>query len=177
MEFWRSISCFDYPDYARAAARSFEKHLWYLSPRLIALAFFDDNITLEEKRELKNAFMAAQNSNSNPNQTKKTVPTRAAGICMSDTLATFVTINTKDFFDVMQISTEFMQKHESEWAQEESFKIGQRRAASLQVTNDVAERGVKLVSDVNQRTTRDPTQQAYLLQVIESHRQRFPKKW
>lgn len=147
--------------------------MWYLSPRLIALAFFDDAVGADEKKEMKKAYLTAQRSG----RTNSIVPNRAVKITMSDTLASFVTVDTKEFFEVMKISTEFMHRNERDWEQEESYKEGKIRSASLQVTNDVAERGVKLISDINNRTTRDPTQQAYLLQVVESHRKRYPKKW
>lgn len=42
------------------------------------------------------------------------------------------------------------------------------------VTNDVAERGVKLVADFNEKSTKDPLQQQYMLQVIEKHRRENP---
>ncbi|XP_039440673.1 uncharacterized protein LOC120421523 [Culex pipiens pallens] len=179
LEFWRTISSFDFPEYAETAARSFEKHLWYLSPRLIALAMFDDLVTHEEKRELKQAYLKAVDSDCalNRKKMKVDVPTRATKISLTDSLASFVTADTKDFFKIMTISTDFMLKNVQDWEGDEGYIVGKKRAASLQVTNDVAERGVKLISDFNQKATRDPAQQEYMLQVIESHRQRYPKKW
>lgn len=74
----------------------------------------------------------------------------------------------------MEISTTFMRKPAEEWCSDESYLDAKQRVASLTVVNDVAERGVKLISDFNMKSTRDPVQQQYLLQVIEEHRREYP---
>lgn len=145
-----------------------------MSPRLVALSFFDDAVAPEEKRKMKDVYLA---SVAKDQRKKKEVLTRASSIRTSDTLASFITTDTKEFFEIINISTDFMSKNESEWPAEESYQTGKKRSASLQVLNDVAERGVKLIADFNDKGTRDATQQGFMLQVIESHRKRFPKKW
>lgn len=42
----------------------------------------------------------------------------------------------------------------------------------MEVVNDCAERGVKLITDFKDQTT-DEEQQQYFLQVVEGHRQRI----
>ena len=44
----------------------------------------------------------------------------------------------------------------------------------MKVTNDVAERSVKMMSDFADKITADPSQREHLLQVVEFHRRRFP---
>lgn len=53
----------------------------------------------------------------------------------------------------------------------------QQRVKALAVVNDVAERAVKLVSDLNNSVTKDPEQHEYLLQVVEHHRKMKPMKY
>ena len=47
-------------------------------------------------------------------------------------------------------------------------------AARLRVTNDTAERGVKLISDFIGHITTSDFELQELLQVVEAHRQRYP---
>ena len=44
---------------------------------------------------------------------------------------------------------------------------------SVQLVNDVAERGVSLIQQFNASITRDEEQKQYLLQIVENHRQTF----
>ena len=41
---------------ATAAMKSFSNHLWYLSETLIGLAFFDDDVTVDEKIDMARAL-------------------------------------------------------------------------------------------------------------------------
>lgn len=43
-------------------------------------------------------------------------------VCRINTLASFVTVGTKDFFEVMKLSAEFMHKNKRDSAQEDSYK-------------------------------------------------------
>ena len=45
---------------------------------------------------------------------------------------------------------------------------------NLKVTNDTAERGVKLVSDFSKILTKDPEDLQNVLQVVEQHRREVP---
>ena len=45
---------------------------------------------------------------------------------------------------------------------------------SLKVVNDVAERGVKLITDFNNLLTKDEEQKQYVLQVVHKCRKLYP---
>jgi len=66
------------------------------------------------------------------------------------------------------------QYHSQSWSGLDEYKKAQEIASSLHVTNDTAERGVKLVSDYTKILTTDELQLQFLLQVVEEHRARFP---
>lgn len=51
------------------------------------------------------------------------------------------------------------------WGENEQYKRGQEIIGSLQVVNDTAERGVKLIQEFNSRITKNEDQKQYLLQV------------
>lgn len=176
IEFWKAINDFDYVDYAKTARKAFEKHLWYMSPRNIAFAFFDDMVTTEEKEAMRKAFLSriAEKTENGKRKIIQTTPTRATSINSSDTLSSFITADTKEFFEIMNISTSFLMNSAKKWSGDKCYLDAKQLVASLVVVNDVAERGVKLITDFNMKSTRDPVQQQYLLQVIEYHRKKYP---
>ena len=55
----------------------------------------------------------------------------------------------------------------------ESYWEVQKFVRSVKVTSDVAERGVKLMSDFATQITTDPKQRSCILQVLEHHGNKF----
>ena len=45
---------------------------------------------------------------------------------------------------------------------------------NLLVTNDTAERGIKMITDFNTSLVKDPNERQRLLQVVEYHRSKIP---
>jgi hypothetical protein len=54
----------EYPntEIAKPATRAFERHLWYLSETIVAFGFFDDAVTIEEKRSMVVALQEVEGS-------------------------------------------------------------------------------------------------------------------
>ena len=68
-----------------------------------------------------------------------------------------------------------MQQHTPDkWDDLPEYRTARSTVAALKVINDAAERGVKLVSDYTKVITRNEDQLQYLLQMVESHRRKFP---
>ena len=59
------------------------------------------------------------------------------------------------------------------WEDNDSYRNAQKFVRSVKVTNDVAERGVKLMSDFAAQITTDPEQRSCLVQVVEYNRKKF----
>jgi len=64
-------------------------------------------------------------------------------------LCDFVTKNTRKFFDVLDLSQEFLTEDPSTWAQNTTYIVAEETAKSLTVTNDMAEKGVALIQEYN----------------------------
>ena len=58
--------------------------------------------------------------------------------------------------------------------QDEAFLHGLSVVKSLQIVNDVAERGVQLITEFNTSTTPNEEQKQYLLQIEADHRKNMP---
>lgn len=148
-------------------------HLWYLSPETIALSFFDENVSLEEKRQLRNTLL----SQSPPDEstiTDRLIIPQSQMISLKDwNLHDFITENTINFLDRFEISKEFLRKDPSEWPNRADYKEAQALLSTLEVVNDNAERSVKLMENVNKTMTKNESMMQSKLLTITEYRKRF----
>ena len=76
--------------------------------------------------------------------------------------------------ELLGVNIEDLQAPPSEWTSIESYVEAKRVIDKLKVTNDVAERHVKMVSDFSCKITSDKEQRQCLLQMVEKHRKAYP---
>lgn len=88
-------------------------------------------------------------------------------------LEDFVTEKSLTLFNSMQLDTSFLEVHPSEWMGLDSYKKYRDIVKSIKVVNDCAERGVALITQFNDKLTKNEEQKQYLLQVVETHRKQF----
>src|SRR6218665_1084747 len=96
------------------------------------------------------------------------------GIVPQLTVSHFVSLNPKKFFDAMQIETDFLEQDPGRWDINAYYIISRKRVQQLKVVNYAAKHGASLIHNFNSVLTNQGEQKQYLLQVVESHRQRFP---
>ena len=159
----------EYPntEIAKAATTAFGRHLWYLSETLVALGFFDDAVTIEEKRLMVLSLKEVEGSDE---PLKRIQPFQHP---TTKKLHNFVTKSTINFFTILGLSHEFLQVDPSDWEFQPEYQESKRLVLSLKVINDLAERGVALIQEFNSSLTRNEEQKQYLLQVVENHRKKF----
>src|SRR6218665_2566106 len=80
----------------------------------------------------------------------------------------FVTQNTKKFFEILGIASDWLKNDPNLWSQ-----ATRQIVSGLSVVNDRAERGVALIQEYNQILTKDEGQKQALLQVVSEHRKQF----
>ncbi|KAG0715743.1 Cyclin-dependent kinase 8 [Chionoecetes opilio] len=85
-----------YPDKAVTAATVFGCHLW--SERRVALAFFNDHLAIETKREMMRALQEEEGSDDPPR--RATVELTSTDLAKK-TVASFVTSVTPSFFEIL----------------------------------------------------------------------------
>ena len=61
----------------------------------------------------------------------------------------FITENTKQFFIMLGMQTEFLDKNPKEWELMPHYQRGKQTAKSLKIANDVVEREVALIQNFN----------------------------
>ena len=162
-----ALTAYQNKEVAQAATTAFNRHLWYLSELLVGFAFFDDDVSVEEKR----LMIVALNKNPGSEEPLKRItpfiePTTKG-------LHDFVTTSTARFFKILGLSEDFLHRDPSQWQYEIEYKKNKDVAQSVKVVNDLAERGVALVQEFNSSLTRNEEQKQYLLQVVEHHRRQF----
>ena len=71
--------------------------------------------------------------------------------------------------------TNYFKVHVSEWENNEAFKEIKNFVKYLKVSNEPAERGIKLVIDFSNTLTKSNSQRANIIQVVQAHRRFHPK--
>lgn len=159
----------------KAASKKLERHLWYLGEELVGLAFFDSEISIEEKRRMLTAVKTRQGSVKNLKRLSCLPDTTIQDL----TIDLFVTTNTIEFFNKLGIDHTFLDTDPTNWYSRKDFQDGLKIVQSLEVTNDRAERCVALMSKYKNSLTKDEEQlQALLLNTYEHQKtfKNFTKK-
>lgn len=161
----------EYSDSAISAAilNKMKNHVWYLSEEAVALAFFDHEVSFEEKRKMVEKL-----------QSKKPVVNLKDNRSYSNlsefknySLSDFVSEKTLIFFNQFGLSTAFLQFDVSNWESSFEFEEAWTFCRDLFVVNDTAERGVKFIKDFNKVLTTDEDEKQCLLQIVEAYRQKY----
>src|SRR6218665_1574175 len=80
------------------------------------------------------------------------------GIVSQLTLSHFASLNTKKFFDAMQIETDFLEQDPGRWDSNEHYIISRKRVQQLKVVNYAAECGASLIQNFNSVITNQEEQ-------------------
>lgn len=153
-----------------AILKKMNNHMWYLSAEPMALAFFDSNVSLEQKRKMVERLAYDEPIIKVDQNRAVSKPQTFANHSLSD----FISNKTNNFFVRFGLSPEFLEFDPSTWETNESFKEGRVFCKNLAVVNDTAERGVKFMKDYNRILTNKEDEKQFLLQVVEAYRKKYP---
>lgn len=151
------------------AIKKFQNHLWYLSETLAPLSFFDDEVSVENKRRMVENLDRPENKN-NTTRFSLTSPNSIEDL----TLASFITRRALQFFDICRINTDFLAFDPAEWENQQSYTEGKSICSALTVVNDAAERTIGLYKDYHSHAKTDE-QREYIFQVVEKSRKDYKK--
>lgn len=148
-------------------------NLWYLSEETIALSFFDDNVSLDEKRQLRKTFLEQPHPDEDTAIDKLTIPFNQIKMLGNSELHHFITENTKNFFERFKIPEDFLRSDPSKWPTNDGYLEAKQMLSTLEVVNDYAERYVKLMEDYNRSITKDEETMQFLLLTVSEYRKKF----
>lgn len=172
LDFLKSIKKYSKNDanVSSTVLHKFSNHLWYLSEEPIGLAFFDDNVSMEDKRLLCKTFLSQSQPDGETRNFKLKIPSLEMIPLSEYRLHYFITENTHHFFNRFKISKKFLQTDPQEWKKDAEYIATQNMLKTLEVVNDHAERGVKLMADFNTLITKNEEQKQALMQVVSEER-------
>lgn len=138
------------------AETAFRRHLWYLTSEFVPLALFSDQLNWNERRDLATKLLEMKPDD----ETLASLPLERYGsdygkpnfpdtqtLTSKTRLCDLVSKDSWFIFKLLGLDSDFMYKDLSEWSELESYKNSAAKVKKLNITNDSAERAVKLSSD------------------------------
>ncbi|XP_043196830.1 uncharacterized protein LOC122367621 [Amphibalanus amphitrite] len=164
------------PKVAEAAMEVYGRHTWYLTQELVTLALVSSLVDPPTKRRMADVIHEYATEQATATRMDKpdlpTLPTEAGQVKALE-LDDFIGPESRTVFGVLGISAGFLRKP-LPWDGDPDFDRPATFVLHLRVTNDTAERGVKLISDFIGHITTSDFELQELLQVVEAHCQRYP---
>ena len=130
-----TLSTYQNKEVVKPATTAFNRHLWYLSELLVGFGFFDDDVTIEEKRLM---VVALKENEGSKEPLKRITPFLEPA---KKGLHDFITTSTARFFKILGLSEDFLQRDPNEWKHDEHYRRNKEVAQSVKVVNDLAKRG------------------------------------
>ena len=166
------------PDISKRAFKAFNRHKWYLTPEMIPLSLFSDDVNNAQKRAIADALTAVKPSNvvTAPKSRFGTgfgKPLFPEEICPTTELADLVTEDSWFLFHVLDLNPNFLSLNVNDWPTSQSFRTSSNNVGALNVVNDSAEQGIKMGSDFLQ-TARNELCYENAIQVVKDDRKQLP---
>ncbi|KAK2702108.1 hypothetical protein QYM36_019238 [Artemia franciscana] len=155
---------------SKATSNKFSGNLWYLSPELVGLTFFDSHVSSSTKRLMVSA-MQSEDDQEQEHTKRITIDLDSA---KNKNLEHFVTAKSAKLFQMMDLSDGFLTVDPDLWEDRHDYGLASETVRSLKVVNDHAERGVALIQEYSGFITQDESQLQFLLQVVNEHRRVYP---
>lgn len=102
LNFIKNVYFYGDVDVSKTVLKKFSNHLWYLSEEAVGFAFFDYNVSIEEKKLIK---ALSSNDGSDDIPKKLTIKPHEVPSLVTKNLSDFVTKNTNLFFERFEIDT------------------------------------------------------------------------
>ena len=150
------------------------RHLWYLNPRLVILALADKHIADTEREDMgRKLFRTNRPVTIQPG--KPVFPDISWGEgSVPPKLYSFISEESWLVFDLLGLegTQEWLQTPVNLWEKFSDYRKFRDFAENVSVVNDLAERGMHLITEFVSQCKNKEERQA-LLQVVEQHRQQF----
>ncbi|KAG7161281.1 hypothetical protein Hamer_G016345 [Homarus americanus] len=159
---YRAVDC----EVADAALAVASRHLWYLRPQTVVLSLCSEKLSAAEKKEMATKLSCLEETNDYAN----------------DNLVIQQTTRLSDLIDERSwmifkehhvCGTAWLMSSVEDWEKNEEFMKLKDFSRSLKVSNDVAERGIKLMQDFIGSVTKDEQQLQDVMQLVEKHRKQM----
>ena len=147
------------------------RHGWYSTPEVSVFSLFSEKVSVDEKSRLACKLLSLTSS---VPESFNLVKPKFKNIDERTTLLDLITPQSFKFFSILNLDYDWLAMNPEKWEEEESYKKAKEFVRTVKVTNDVAERGVKLAADYATILTKDDEIRDRLLQGVERCRRLFP---
>ena len=162
------------PKIAFAILQSTYRHLWYLTPHLVILSLADMELEDTNKEQIAKALHSCKQVKISTGKPEFPVLSQGPDH-MRKNMASLVTSESWLVFHLLGLEgpNDWLQTPASLWHLFKEYRIFQEFAWNISVCNDIAERGIHLMSDFIGHCESEDQRQA-LFQCVEYHRQLVP---
>ena len=154
---------------ASAARDKLQLHTWYLCPETVVFAICSNNIPADVKGEMALALASTQRPDHI--QVKKADKVL---IQETTTLHSLISEDSYTIFDILDIDDQWLTEDPKTWISNRDYAILCAFILSLKVTNDTAERAVKMIKDYVKILTKDEDILEFIIQLVKQHREMYP---
>ncbi|KAI9553649.1 hypothetical protein GHT06_021574 [Daphnia sinensis] len=161
---------------AQAALKSILNHLWYLCEETVIFAVFDKKLSPFTRKSMVDKLLTFPRPESIPVGKPKFPADLINKSNVSDSLLSCIGPRSWLLFFLLKIDEElcdWMKAPVECWQHMVGYQKIESFIKTLEVVNDCAERGVKLMTDFKD-VSNNEEQQQYIMQVVEAHRRNFP---
>ena len=162
------------PEVASKVLKKFLGHTWYLNQEIVPFSLFSKNVSNKEKQEIAIKLTKVKPPKKYDKGYPNPVPLPTDESGMVRTLSDSIMNGSMFLFDELKLGKDWLYKPVTEWGKNENFCEMKSFIENLKVTNDCAERGVKLISDYADILTKDSAERQRILQVVERQRRNVP---
>ena len=154
---------------ATAALEVLERHGWYTTEQTAPFSLFSSRVSEDEKARIAARILTNPFPDSIP-----LGPPKFQKIDHNMQLADLIGQESYVLFTVLGTDSDWLQLPPSQWQESEDYKEMEEFVRHVKVTNDVSERGVKLITDYAKILTTNNEKRMMLLQGVEMVRKLQP---
>lgn len=155
---------------SQVSLKKFKNHLWYLNAESAAMAFFDEELSDDVKRRM---VVKLENID-DEFDCQKRVEVNNVESLYGLNIDSFITSQSRRFFERFEINTDFLEIDPSEWPHNDGYNEGLNRVKTIRVVNDTAERAIKLIEEYNNILTKNEDQKQFLVQILSDYKKKVP---
>ena len=154
---------------AEEALATLSRHLWYLSPSTVLFSLASKKLEDNDKSSIAARLL----SQPKPEKIKLGYPDFPK-LTDKTELRDLVTPDSWQLFDILKMSPDWLALPPAEWDSNPDYIEFRNFVRQVKVTNDCAERGVKLATDYSRSLTKDSQERSKIYQVVEAERRAKP---
>ena len=155
---------------AEEALKTYNRHKFYLVPEIVRFSLFSDKVDDNENARMAEKLLSLPRDE---NEVYFGLPS-FPDVDEDTTLVDLITSKSWLFFTILNISADWLVLPPAQWKENQDYIEAEQFVKTVKVTNDVAERGVKIASDYASILTRDSKIRQKIFQVVENDRMENP---